>query len=165
MARKDKKQDKQELQQARPAGELSPFAEIDRLFDSFFGRGWLQPRLQWPAWAASEAPFGGKMPKVDVVDRETEVVVRAELPGVDKKDLDVTVTGNSVAIRGSTSHEEREEKGDYYRCEISRGAFSRVVPLPADVDPDKAKSSFDNGVLELTLPKEKAAKRRTIKVE
>jgi len=165
MARKEKKQEKQELQQARPVGELSPFSDIDRLFDSFFRHGWLRPRLEWPSWTAGETPFGGKLPNVDVVDRDTEVVVRAELPGVDKKDLDVTVTGNSVSIRGSTRHEEKEEKGDYYRCEISRGAFARVVPLPADVDPDQAKSSFDNGVLELTLPKVKSAKRRTIKVE
>lgn len=165
MAKKEKKQGKQELQSARTAGQMSPFEEIDRLFDSYFRRSWLQPRLQWPAWAGTEAPFGGKLPNVDVVDRDSEVVVRAELPGVENKDLDVTVTGNSVAIRGSTRHEEKEEKGDYYRCEISRGSFARVVPLPADVDPDQAKSSFENGVLELTLPKVKAAKRRTIKVE
>ena len=104
------------------------------------------------------------MPRVDIVERDDELVVKAELPGVDKKDLDVSVTENAVTIKGSTSHEEKEEKGDYYRCEISSGAYSRTLALPSDVEADKAKANFKDGVLELTLPKLKKAKRHTIKV-
>jgi HSP20 family protein len=166
MAKGFKKKDQQELQPARPERHMNPFEAMDRLFDSYFSRGWLHPlRHEWPSWAGTEEPFGGKLPRVDVVDRDDEVIVKAELPGVDKKDLDISVTDNTVSIKGSTSHEEKEEKGDYYRCEISRGSFSRVVTLPADVDAEKASSKFRDGVLELTLPKVKAAKRRTIKVE
>jgi len=75
------------------------------------------------------------------------------------------VTKNTVTIKGSTSHEEKEEKGDYYRSEMSRGSYSRTLALPSDVEADKAKAKFKDGVLELTLPKLKKAKRRSVKVE
>jgi HSP20 family protein len=122
-------------------------------------------RAEWPSWPEGTAPFEGKTPKVDVIDRDKEVIVKAELPGVDKKDVDVSVTRNTVTIKGTTSHEEKEEKGDYYRCEMSRGSYSRTVMLPADVAEDKASAKFRDGVLELTLPKLEETKRRTIEVE
>ena len=166
MAKEGKKESKQELQKQEPARTLSPFEEMDRLFENYFSRGWLHP-FRWarPSWDELPMPFEGKMPKVDVVDHDNEVIVRAEVPGVDKKDLDISVTENTVNIKGTTSHEEKEEKGDYYRCEISRGSFSRVVPLPAEVDAEKASSKFKDGVVELTLPKAKKAKRHTVKVD
>jgi HSP20 family protein len=161
-----------EIQKAQPARALSPFEAMDRMmdqmFESHFPRGWLRPfRMEWPAMSEGMAPFEGKTPKVDVIDRDDEVVVKAELPGVDKKDVDVSVTRNTVTIKGATSHEEKEEKGHYYRCEMSRGAYARTVMLPSEVDESKAKAKFKDGVLELTLPKqEKAkAKRHTVKVE
>ena len=165
MAKEEKEEGKQELLKAQPARALSPFEEMDRLFESFFPRSWLHP-LHWPrtGWGELAEPFEGKMPRVDVVDRDNEILVKAEIPGVEKKDLDVSVTENTVSIKGTTSHEEKEEKGDYYRCEISRGAYSRIVPLPADVDADKAKAKFKDGVLELTLPKAKKSTRRSVKV-
>ena len=118
-----------------------------------------------PSWSVEKVPFEGKIPKVDIIDRDKELVVKAELPGIDKKDLDISVTKNTVTIQGSTSHEEKKEKGDYYRCEISRGSYSRSLSLPADIDEGKVKAKFKDGVLELTLPKLEKAKRRTIKVE
>ena len=152
---------KGEIQRA-PARMVSPFEGIDRMFDEFFGRGWLRPfRRQWPAFP--ELELG--MPKVDVIDRDAEVVVRAEVPAVRKEDIEVSVSGEVLTIKGESKHEEKEEKGDYYRCEISRGAFSRMVTLPAAVDQDKAKAVLKDGVLELTLPKVEKAKRRTIKVD
>jgi len=155
----------QEMQKATPMRALSPFEEMDRMFESFFPRGWMQPfRREWPSLGEMAAPFEGKMPKVDVINRDAEIVVRAEVPGVDKKDIDVTMTDSTVTIKGSTSHEEKEEKGDYYRCEISRGAFSRTVALPAGVDSSKAKAKFQDGVLELTMPKTEKTKRVSVKV-
>ena len=166
MAKEEKKQSKQELQKAEPRRALSPFEEMDRMFEDFFPRGWMRPfRWEWPSLGEMAKPFEGKMPKVDVIERDDEVVVKAELPGVDKKDLDVSVTENSVTIKGTTSHEEKEEKGDYYRCEISRGAYARTVALPSYVDADKAKASFKDGVLELKLPKVEKAKRRSIEIK
>jgi len=166
MAKEEKKQSKQELQKAEPKRALSPFEEMDRLFEDYFSRGWMRPfRWEWPSLGEMAKPFEGKMPKVDVIERDDEVIVKAELPGVDKKDLDVSVTENSVTIKGSTSHEEKEEKGDYYRCEISRGAYARTVALPSYVDADKAKASFKDGVLELKLPKVEKSKRRSIEIK
>ena len=160
------KETKQGVQKAEPARALSPFEEMDKYFESHFPSGWMRP-FQWPrmSWGEMKAPFEGKTPNVDVIDRENEVIVKAELPGVDKKDLDISVSKNTVTIKGSTSHEEKEEKGDYYRCEISRGSYSRTLPLPAEVDDEKAKANFKDGILELTLPKVEKAKKRTIKVE
>ena len=166
MAKEAKKESKQELQKAEPRRALSPFEEMDRMFEDFFSRGWMRPsRWEWPSMGELAKPFEGKMPKVDVIERDDEVVIKAELPGVDKKDLDVSVTENSVTIKGTTSHEEKEEKGDYYRCEISRGAYARTVGLPAYVDADKAKASFKDGVLELKLPKVEKSKRRSIEIK
>jgi len=139
---------------------------MDRLFEDYFSRGWMRPfRWEWPSLGEMAKPFEGKMPKVDVIERDDEVVVKAELPGVDKKDLDVSVTENSVTIKGTTRHEEKEEKGDFYRCEISRGAYARTVALPSYVDADKAKASFKDGVLELKLPKVEKSKRRSIEIK
>lgn len=162
----ENKESKQEVQKAEPTRALSPFEEMDKYFESHFPSGWLRP-FQWPrmSWGELAAPFEGKTPNVDVIDRENVVIVKAELPGVDKKDIDVSVTKNTVTIKGKTSHEEKEEKGDYYRCEISRGAYSRTLPLPSEVDEEKAKANIKDGILELTLPKVEKAKRKTIKVE
>ena len=155
----------QEIQKARTARALSPFEEMDRMFEQFFPRSWLRPwRFEWPAFPEITLPEV-RVPKVDVIDREAEVVVKAEIPGIEKKDLDITVGEDTVTLKGETRHEEKEKKGEYYRCEISRGAFMRTVGLPAAVDGAKAKASFKDGVLELVIPKVERAKRHTIKVE
>lgn len=155
----------QDIQKAAPTRTLTPFDEMDRMFDSFFRRGMMRPwRMDWPAFPEVALPEL-HMPKVDVVDRESEVLIRAEVPGVDKKDLDISVGDSNVTIKGSTRREEKEEKGDYYRCEISRGAFSRTVPLPAEVDSTRARAEFKDGMLELTLPKVEKAKRHSVKID
>ncbi len=149
---------------------LVPFEEMERLFDRMFEglwpRGWL-PRfhgglLDWPELRET---LDYRVPSVDVIDRDAELVVRAELPGVDKKDLDVSLADQVLTIRGHTLHEEQEEKGEYHRTEIRRGEFSRSMTLPAAVDDTKVKATFNDGVLELILPKIETAQRRTIKVE
>ncbi|KPJ94310.1 MAG: heat-shock protein Hsp20, partial [Gammaproteobacteria bacterium SG8_11] len=76
----------------------------------------------------------------------------------------LTVTENTVTLKGETKKEEKEEKGNYYRCETSRGSFMRTFALPCDVDGSKAKAEFKNGVLELTLPKVEKSKRHSIKI-
>jgi HSP20 family protein len=115
------------------------------------------------------APELGEMqifaPSVDVIDRDDEVVVKAEVPGVKKEDIHISLTGNLMTIKGETKQVQKEEKGDYYRCEISRGAFSRMVTLPADVDDTKAKAELHDGMLEITLPKMEQAKKRDIKIQ
>jgi len=135
------------------------FSDMDRMFDDFFGRRWMRP-------FGLERPFGEMvaLPSVDVIDRDDEVVVRAEVPGYKKEDIEISVSNSSLTIKGEMKTEEKEEKGDYYRCEISHGAFTRTVALPADVDDSKAKASMKDGMLELTLPKLEKSKRHTITI-
>ncbi|TNF98364.1 MAG: Hsp20/alpha crystallin family protein [Gammaproteobacteria bacterium] len=165
MAKQEKKSGK-EIEVSRPAHVISPFEDMDRWFQGFFPHGLMRPfRMGWPSWGELAVPFEGRMPKVDVIDRDDEVVVRAEVPGVEKDDLEISVSDNSVTIKGETKHEEKEEKGAYYRSEISRGAFTRTVVLPGIVATDKAKAKFKDGVLELTIPKIEKTRRRTIKID
>jgi HSP20 family protein len=168
MAKKDEGR-KKELTPRR--GEtyhpLDLFDELERAFYDW-GPSRLFDRSMhgWPLGRALE-PFRVRMPAVDVIDREDEVLVRAEVPGVDQDDLEVTVTENSVTISGHCKKEEedKDKEGNYYRRETSYGEFSRTVGLPADVDADKGKAKFKDGLLEVTLPKVKATKRRGIKIE
>ena len=166
MANEKKKESKQEVKKVETAQVLSPFEEMERMFDNYFSRGWMRPfQPDLPSFSRLAQPFEGKSPSVDVIDRDDAVIVKAELPGVDKKDIDVSVTSNTVTIKGSTSHEEKEEKGDYYRCEISRGSYSRTLSLPAEVDEEKTKARIKDGILELTLPKLTKSKRHSVKIE
>jgi len=155
-----------EIKKVTPAKALSPFEDVEKMFDEFFSRGWMTPfRFSHPSWSHLPAPFEGRTPHVDVVERDDEIFVKAELPGVDKDDMEITMTDNSVTIKGSTRAEEKEEKGNYHRCEISQGSFSRTVSLPSDVNTDKAKAKFKHGVLKLTIPKVKKSKHKNVKVE
>lgn len=107
----------------------------------------------------------GNLPKMDVIDREKEIFVKAELPGIDKNDLDISITHDWLVIKAKSCHEEKEEKGDYLKREISKSEIYRSVRLPADVDADKVKTSFKNGVLKLTLPKQETSYRKRIEVK
>lgn len=157
-------------EEKRPATAraLTPFDEMEhlmeRMFEGWLPRGWLRP-FHLERGALPELALEGWMPKVDVIDRDDDIVVRAEVAGVDKKDLDISVTESSVTLKGETKHEEHEEQGHYYRHEISRGAFARMVTLPAQVDTEKAKAEFKDGVVEVTMPKVAKSKRRSIKLE
>ncbi len=164
--KKQEKETKQEVQKAEPAKVISPFNEMEDMLDKYFSQGWLRPfQMDWPSFPKMKTVFEGKPPSVDIIDRDDEVVVKAELPGVDKDDIDISVTSNTVSIKGSTSHEEKEEKGDYYRCEMSRGSFARTMSLPAEVDESKSKAKFKDGILELKLPKLKKSKRHKVKID
>lgn len=160
-----KKTEELPTQQVTPTRVPRPLEELDRLFEALVPRGWLRPwRWEHPSFG-DVLQFEFQAPRVDVIDREGEVVVKAEIPGVTKEDLEVSVDESTVTIKGQTSHEEKEEKGDYYRTEIRRGAFSRTIALPREVDASQARAAFKDGILELTLPKVAKSKRVAVKVE
>lgn len=154
-----------ELRPSRGAA-LTPFDDMDRLFDAFFPANWSRlTRMGWPRWAEAMPRLQEKSPSVDMIEREDQIIVRAEMPGVNKDDIEVSINGNVLTLRGNSRREETKEEGEYYRREIYQGEISRSLTLPAEVDGDNAKATFKEGVLELTIPKTSSSKRRSIKVE
>jgi len=162
----EKEQGKQPLEQQPVERGLGPQGELGRRPGMFGRRGWFDPfNHDWLHELESFSPFGGKAPKVDMLDRKGEIVVRAELPGVSKDDVEITVSGQHVTIRAQTQHEEKTEEDRYYHYEMSHGEYQRTLYLPAEVDDSEARTSFEDGVLELTLPKLKKTEEHVIKVK
>jgi HSP20 family protein len=106
----------------------------------------------------------GWLPSVDVVDGGKEVTVRAEIPGVDPKDIDVSVSGGKLTIAGSKKTEHQESDKDYFRSERMFGSFRRIVTLPEGVDPEKVSAEHSNGVLTIHLAKSEAAAAKRIAI-
>ena len=155
-----------ELTKAVPRRDIDVLDEMDRVFDTMFHRGWLRPfQEMWPEWAKFDETFGPGAPRVDVIDREQEIVVRAEVPGVAKKDLEVELSGRHLRIHGERCKEEKKEEGEFVRSEIVRGTFSRTIPLPEDLDVEQVKAEFKDGILEVHLPKTHKTERHQIKVD
>lgn len=147
-----------ELTSDSSAGSLLSFDEFDRFFDNFLSR-------KWPRMLDLDFPISleRSMPKVDIIDHDNEIEIQAALPGIKKEDLDVTINNQTITIRASRK-EEKQEEGKYFRREISRGEFQRILSLPNDVDNDKAKASFENGMLKITVPKTEKSKRKNIEI-
>ena len=101
---------------------------------------------------------------VDVIETKDQIVVKAAVPGVKPDEVDVSITGDTLTIKGETKAEEKFEEGSYLRKERRFGAFQRTLTLPVNVVADKARAEFENGVLTLTLPKTEAVKPKSIKV-
>lgn len=145
-------------------------AEIDHLFDDFEG-GW--PFAGFGRGLRAGSAFGLpslrdiQAPVIDVADREKEVQIKAELPGMDEKDVEVSLSGNILTISGEKKEEREEgEKGsDYHLSERRYGSFKRSLSIPEGIDGDKVKASFDKGVLTVTLPKKPEAQRKTKKIK
>jgi HSP20 family protein len=129
--------------------------EMNTLFDNF-SRGFeIEPFA---------GRFGQFSPSVDIKESDKEIKVAAELPGLDDKDIEVSLGKDSLTIKGE-KNEEKEDKGkNYYRMERSYGSFTRTIPLPAEIDTDKAKAEFKKGVLTVTLPKTARAIKETKKI-
>ncbi len=144
----------------------APFEAFDRFFENMMPRGFgRQLRNEWPGMTDWMQPLEGRSPKVDIIDREAELVLRAELPGVNKKDIDISVSNDTVTLRATTREERKEEKEDYYRSEIMQGEISRTLSLPCAVNGDKARATFRDGMLELTLPKQTISPKRSIAID
>jgi HSP20 family protein len=144
---------------------LSSLKDLENKVEDMFQNMWHNPfsREKLPDFT-SYSPFG-KLPKIDVIDRDKEIFVKAELPGFDKEDLDISIANNQLVIKAKACHEDKEEKGDYLKQEISKSEIYRSLLLPADVEDENVKTSFNKGVLKLTIPKQKKSQRKQIKVE
>jgi HSP20 family protein len=148
------------LMRWRPSYEFDPFRnlmriqdEINRVFDLSMGR---------PFTETAEAEWA---PAVDVYEDENNIYVKAELPGLTEKDVDVNIMDNNLVIKGQKKKEEEKKEKNFYRLERTYGEFYRSIPLPATVDAEKVKASFKQGVLEIEMPKKEEAKPKQIKVK
>lgn len=154
-----------DIVETTPRRELGLIDDMDRMFEGFLNRGWLRPfREMWPEWARFEEGLEFRTPRIDVINRDDEVLVKAELPGVKREELTVELTGDLLTIRGEQHHEERKEEGDLVRAEIARGTFCRTMTMPAGLDGEHVKAEFKDGVLEVHLPKLEKTERRRIEI-
>jgi HSP20 family protein len=127
---------------------------MDRLFEESFARSW----RFWPDMAGGELP-------IDMYQTANDVVVKAALPGLKPEEVDITITGDTLTIKGEHKEEQEAKDEDYFYKERRYGAFSRSVTIPVQVRSDKAEAVFENGVLTLTLPKAEEIKPKQIKVK
>lgn len=146
-----------------PSKALSPFEELERRIEDFFRRPFsIFGPTWWPRLRLPE--FEEITPSVDIFEEAEDVVVKAELPGMKKEDIEVKLTDNTITISGEKKKEEKVEKKDYYRLERSYGSFCRAFSLPVEVQTDKAKAQFKDGILEVRIPKSEEAKRKEKKL-
>jgi len=139
--------------------------EMDRLFDRF-GSGFGFPSLRRmfdiePAWRSS---FSFSMPAIDMSEDEKAYKISAELPGIDAKDIDVSVSGDMLVLKGEKRQEKEEKDKNYHFSERTYGSFQRAFDLPASVDRDKVAADFSKGVLTITLPKTAEARQPEKKI-
>lgn len=134
--------------------------EMDRLFDDFLGGSFFTPTR----WGLPELP-GDLTPEIDVKENGKEMVLTAELPGMDEKDIELSVSDGVLTLKGEKKMEKREEKDDYRVMERRYGSFQRSFSLPDSVNQDAIKADFDKGVLKVTMPKKAEAKKAEKKIK
>jgi HSP20 family protein len=151
-----------ELTTWKPFGELTPFREFDRMSKEmdrlldFFLEGGLRRRTE-------EA--GEWLPSLNVAETKNELVVKAEVPGMDFKDIDISLSDGVLTIKGEKKQEKEEKEADYHLVERSYGVFTRSIPLPQEVESDKISASYKGGVLKVTLPKSEETKKKEIRIK
>jgi HSP20 family protein len=138
-----------------PFGDLNDIqSEMNRLFDSFFGRPSAAPATE-RVWA----------PAVDVYETKDELVLSAELPGFNEKDIHLSITGDMLTLRGERQWSQEVQQDSVYRKERWFGKFERTLPLPIPVQADKVKATYRDGVLTVSLPKAEEIKSKEIKID
>ena len=140
-----------------PFRELSSLhRDIDELFQRAFGRH--ETLMPWLFRA------GERFPAIDCTRKGNDVVVRAELPGIDPKQVEISITGNLLTIRGERKAEKETREEDYSMHEITRGAFERTLTLPEGVNTEKVKAGYRDGILEIKVPAKAVAKAKKIEI-
>jgi HSP20 family protein len=132
--------------------------DMDRMFEDFgLGRRWARP-----FWREARTELWA--PDVEVFQKNNELTIRADLPGLKRQDVKVDITDDEICIQGERKHERDEEREGYYRSERGFGSFCRVIPLPEGAITEQAKANFKDGVLEITMPAPPAARGRRLEV-
>jgi HSP20 family protein len=134
---------------------LTAQRDFDRLFKEAFNPFVSEGDLSTRTWA----------PPVDIYENENDIVLKAELPGIDPKDVEVKVEDNTLYLKGERKFEKEVKNESYHRVERSYGSFARSFSLPNSISTDKVKAEFKDGLLTLTLPKREEAKPRTVKID
>lgn len=139
--------------------------EIDRLFDDVFSGSLMRPfgrfGTEWPRLSRSEDPFRAIWPKADLTETDDAFTMTAELPGMEEGDIEVSLSENTLTVRGEKAREVKEDEENYHLMERSYGAVHRSFRVPNAVDRGKIDARFDNGVLTVTMPKAKARAKAT----
>ena len=141
---------------------FSPLQTVENWFEE------LENRLIGPrTYVSPNIPTGFilRSPRIDVIDREKELCVRAELPGIDKDDLTITLHDETLTLHAEVKKETHEETGTFYRRELHQGSFQRTIQLPVRVNPKEAKASFKHGLLELIVPKNPAYQPTRVEIK
>ena len=143
--------------------------ETNRLFEDFFagmpfGRGGRRTPAVDP-WRGFEGMFGASFPAVDVSETESAYRISAELPGLEEKDVELSLAGGLLTLKGEKQQSREEEAEGAYLSERRFGSFSRSFRVPEDVDPERIEAKFKNGVLTVTLPRQPSAQERRKRIE
>ena len=130
--------------------------EIDNIYDRFF-----EPDFLPSTYLFGKGKWG---PKLDISEGRKDIIIKAEIPGIEAKDFDISIDGRLLNIRGEKKQEQSENEETYYRVERSYGYFNRTIELPAEVDPNKVDASYKKGILKIKLRKTKSSETKRIKV-
>ena len=137
---------------ARDIGEVQ--SEMNRLFDGFFGRP-AQSGVTERVWA----------PVADMYETKDELLIKLDLPGMNEKDIQVSITGDLLSVKGQRSETQEDKQESYYRAERWTGRFERIFQVPVPVQADKVRATYREGVLTVTLPKVEAVKPKDIRID
>jgi len=141
------------------------FEEImNRMFEEFWGRPSAR-RLLPSGERGAVVPSGQREPFIDLIESDKEIIATAEMPGLEKQDININVTEDRLEISAEIKHEEKKEEKGYIYRERRSGSYYRAISLPSPVDPDKSKTTYKNGVLEVKMPKTEVKKKTPLKIE
>ena len=145
----------------KPMRELEKLQRgMEEMFDRLSGRFFGKEERERSIWGTE-----GWAPAIESHVDKGNLIVKADLPGIDPKEVSISVMGNQLTIEGERKREEKKEEKDYFYREVEYGKFSRTVPLPEGVETDKVKANYKNGVLEITMPAPKQLESKKVQIE
>jgi HSP20 family protein len=148
-----------------PFDDFRRFEEMmNRMFESFWGRP-TSRRLLSSGERGAVVPSEYREPFIDVMEKDKEIIATAEMPGLEKKDIKINVTEDMLEISAETKQEEKKEEKGYIYRERRSGSYYRSISLPSPVDPDNSKATYENGVLEIKMPKTEVKKKTPLMIE